>query len=72
MNTSCWRAGIVDEEERLQQFYNVYRDLFHKLAAEEYAYIDDPEERNYPVFGTFTSDYETVNLLFNPYIYIYR
>uniref|UniRef100_A0A915LEL8 C2H2-type domain-containing protein n=1 Tax=Meloidogyne javanica TaxID=6303 RepID=A0A915LEL8_MELJA len=42
------------------KFYSVYRDLFHQLAAEEYAYIDDPEDRNYPVFGTLNSDYETV------------
>ena len=69
MSTGCWRSGIfANEEERQEKFYSVYRDLFHQLAAEEYAYIEDPEERNYPVFGTFTSDYETVqNLILNFY-----
>jgi len=45
---------------KIQKFYSVYRDLFHQLAAEDYEYIEDPEERNYPVFGTFTSEYESV------------
>lgn len=60
MSTSCWKGLFTSEEERLEKFYSVYRDLFHQLAAEDYEYIEDPEERNYPVFGTFTSEYESV------------
>ncbi|KAF7635013.1 hypothetical protein Mgra_00005611 [Meloidogyne graminicola] len=60
MRTSCWMGMFSTEKERIENFYSVYRDLFHQLAAEEYAYIDDPEDRNYPVFGTLTSDYEMV------------
>uniref|UniRef100_A0A915LIM6 Uncharacterized protein n=1 Tax=Meloidogyne javanica TaxID=6303 RepID=A0A915LIM6_MELJA len=59
-STSCWQSMFTSEEECVEKFYSVYRDLFHQLAAEEYAYIDDPEDRNYPVFGTLNSDYETV------------
>ncbi|CAK5086095.1 unnamed protein product [Meloidogyne enterolobii] len=59
-STSCWQHMFTSEEECVEKFYSVYRDLFHQLAAEEYAYIDDPEDRNYPVFGTLNSDYETV------------
>uniref|UniRef100_A0A914I3L8 Uncharacterized protein n=1 Tax=Globodera rostochiensis TaxID=31243 RepID=A0A914I3L8_GLORO len=70
MSTSCFcgsafgrfasssNKGATDDEE--DKFFTVYRDLFHKLAAEEYAYIEDPEERNFPVFGKATSDYDTV------------
>uniref|UniRef100_A0A183CFF6 DnaJ domain-containing protein n=1 Tax=Globodera pallida TaxID=36090 RepID=A0A183CFF6_GLOPA len=70
MSTSCFcgsafgrfasssNSGATDGEE--DKFFAVYRDLFHKLAAEEYAYIEDPEERNFPVFGKATSDYDTV------------
>ncbi|KAL7078794.1 hypothetical protein ACQ4LE_002742 [Meloidogyne hapla] len=60
MSTSLWKGMFTSEDERIEKFYSLYRDLFHQLAAEEYAYIDDPEDRNYPVFGTLTSDYEMV------------
>uniref|UniRef100_A0A914KV44 J domain-containing protein n=1 Tax=Meloidogyne incognita TaxID=6306 RepID=A0A914KV44_MELIC len=54
------KACLQVKRSVLSKFYSVYRDLFHQLAAEEYAYIDDPEDRNYPVFGTLNSDYETL------------
>lgn len=60
MSTACFRGGVLSGEERGEKFYTVYRDLFHKLAAEEYVHIEDVEERNYPVFGKATSDYDTV------------
>ncbi|KAL3082209.1 hypothetical protein niasHT_037847 [Heterodera trifolii] len=58
--TSPRNVDIELSEEEQEQFFTVYRDLFHKLAAEEYAYIEEPEERNFPVFGKATSDYDTV------------
>jgi hypothetical protein len=34
------------------------------LAAEDYAYIDDVEDRDFPVFGRLDSDFETVFYFF--------
>lgn len=41
-------------------FYSVYRNLFHKLSAEEYTYIEDMDDRNFPMFGNANSTYEMV------------
>lgn len=54
-------------------FYAIYGELFHKLSAEEYAYIEDLEERNFPVFGKVNSDYGLVkNYMFFKINLIYR
>lgn len=47
----------------LQGFYAVYRNVFQQLAAEDYPYIEDMDDRNYPVFGKATSDYENVSIV---------
>jgi DnaJ family protein A protein 5 len=44
-----------------QGFYAIYRNVFQQLAAEDYPYIEDMDDRNYPVFGKATSDYENVS-----------
>ncbi|KAI1727556.1 dnaJ domain-containing protein [Ditylenchus destructor] len=53
---SCYQGSGDDENG----FYAIYRGLFHKLAAEEYPYIDDIEERSFPVFGKSDSDYDNI------------
>uniref|UniRef100_A0A1I7SWF0 DnaJ homolog subfamily C member 21 n=2 Tax=Bursaphelenchus xylophilus TaxID=6326 RepID=A0A1I7SWF0_BURXY len=49
--------GFEDDEDG---FYSVYRQLFDKLAAEEYPYIEDEEDRGFPSFGYANSEYDQV------------
>ncbi|CAD5212247.1 unnamed protein product [Bursaphelenchus okinawaensis] len=49
--------GYEDDEDG---FYSVYRQLFDKLAAEEYPYIEEDEEHEFPSFGYANSDYDQV------------
>ena len=45
-----------------QGFYAVYREVFKKLSAEDYEFLDDKEsDFEYPGFGTSQSDYDEVN-----------
>uniref|UniRef100_A0A0N4ZV22 DnaJ homolog subfamily C member 21 n=1 Tax=Parastrongyloides trichosuri TaxID=131310 RepID=A0A0N4ZV22_PARTI len=56
MTTSCYK-GYGDGEKG---FYTVYRNVFEKLAEEDYDAIDNARDWNYPTFGTSTSDYDEV------------
>ena len=44
----------------MQGFYTVYREVFDKLATEEFPYLDDDADRDFPTFGRSDSDYEMV------------
>jgi len=62
MKTSAWEGmfNMKTDDEQTEKFCQVYRELFHNISAEEYAYIEDIEERNFPVFGKTDSDFETI------------
>ena len=45
----------------------MYREVFDHLATEEFAYLDDDEERNFPTFGRSDSDYDMVVAPFYDY-----
>ncbi|KAH7727076.1 DnaJ domain containing protein [Aphelenchoides avenae] len=51
---TCYK-GLGDDKEG---FYTVYRELFDKLAAEEYPYIEEDEDKDFPSFGKSDSDYD--------------
>jgi len=51
----CYR-GYDDSEDG---FFNIYRQLFDKLASEEFPYLEG-DEKDFPSFGTSTSDYDQV------------
>ncbi|KAI6208175.1 hypothetical protein M3Y96_00087000 [Aphelenchoides besseyi] len=53
----CYR-GFGDDQD---SFFTVYRNLFDKLASEEFPYFDEDEEPPHiPSFGTAISDYDQV------------
>ncbi|XP_070194887.1 dnaJ homolog subfamily C member 21-like isoform X2 [Littorina saxatilis] len=55
--TSCY-SGYGDDDKG---FYTVYREIFKKLAAEDYEFMDDKDsDHEFPEFGTPESDYEEV------------
>uniref|UniRef100_A0AAF5D6B5 J domain-containing protein n=1 Tax=Strongyloides stercoralis TaxID=6248 RepID=A0AAF5D6B5_STRER len=56
MTISCFK-GFGDDEH---SFYSVYRDVFERIAEEEYNSIDDSRDWNYPKFGDSTSDYDEI------------
>jgi len=41
-------------------FYTVYREVFDKLATEEFPYLDDNADKDFPTFGRSDSDYEMI------------
>uniref|UniRef100_A0AC35F8Z0 Uncharacterized protein n=1 Tax=Panagrolaimus sp. PS1159 TaxID=55785 RepID=A0AC35F8Z0_9BILA len=41
-------------------FYSVYREVFDRLATEEFPYLDDDDEKIFPTFGRSDSDYDMV------------
>jgi DnaJ family protein A protein 5 len=41
-------------------FYSVYREVFDRLAMEEFPYLDEDEEKNFPTFGQSDSSYDMV------------
>uniref|UniRef100_A0AC34QMF2 DnaJ-like protein n=1 Tax=Panagrolaimus sp. JU765 TaxID=591449 RepID=A0AC34QMF2_9BILA len=53
---TCYK-GYGDDPE---SFYTIYRQVFDKLATEDYPYLDEDEDRNFPTFGRSDSDYDMV------------
>uniref|UniRef100_A0A7E4VQ97 J domain-containing protein n=1 Tax=Panagrellus redivivus TaxID=6233 RepID=A0A7E4VQ97_PANRE len=43
-----------------QGFFTVYRGVFDHLSTEEFPYLEDPTEHEFPTFGRSDSDYDMV------------
>uniref|UniRef100_A0A914XYD0 Uncharacterized protein n=1 Tax=Panagrolaimus superbus TaxID=310955 RepID=A0A914XYD0_9BILA len=43
-----------------QGFYSIYREVFDKLATEEFPYLDEDDEKMFPTFGRSDSDYDMI------------
>lgn len=51
------------ENVSFQGFYTVYKEVFKKLAAEDYDFLDNKEsDYEFPEFGTSQSDYDEVRI----------
>lgn len=55
-SASCYRGY----DDSAAAFYAVYREVFEKLAAEDYDFMDSEDESDIPSFGNAKSDYDEV------------